>query len=155
MSKADRISGSFWLIFATIVCIASYRLGLGSLNQPGPGFIFFWIGIILCAMSLTVLLRSRRGRAIPDSGKTVSEKANVKKIILVSLSVFVYTLLLEKLGFIADTFLLFAFLLGIIEKKGWRVTLTASLLVTLAAHLVFNIWLNTQLPQGLFSLLIF
>ncbi len=155
MNKADRVSGGFWLIFAVIVCIESYRLGLGSLHQPGPGFIFFWTGIILGIMSLTVLLWSRSGKGQAVSEKTVSGKVNVIKIILVSLSVFVYTVLMEKLGFIADTFLLFAFLLGIIEKKGWFLTILASVLVTLAAYLIFDVWLKTQLPQGLFSLLIF
>jgi hypothetical protein len=31
----------FWLLFSLITCMESYRLSLGSINQPGPGFFPF------------------------------------------------------------------------------------------------------------------
>ncbi len=155
MGKADRISGSFWLIFAVIVCIESYRLGLGTLYRPGPGFLFFWAGIFLGIMSLVVFLRAGSSKTEGDSEKGIFGRANLKKICIVLISVFLYTLLLEDIGFIPLTLLLFAFLLGIIERKGWLMSILTSVIVTFTAYLLFNTWLKTQLPKGLFGFLRF
>lgn len=155
MDKADRISGSFWLIFAVIVCIESYRLGLGTLRSPGPGFLFFWTGIVLSIMSLVLLSGVLRSKRAKDLKKPILGKVDLKKIILVLVSVFLYTLLMEILGFIPVTLLLFALLLGIIEKKGWLITIVTSVIVTFTAYLLFNTWLKTQLPKGLFGFLRF
>ncbi len=148
MGKVDRISGSFWLIFAVIVSIESYRLGLGTLHRPGPGFLYFWTGIFLGIMSLVILIRARGIKKIGKSEEPIFGSVNVMKIILILLSLFLYALLMERLGFILITLLLFVFLLGVIEKKGWFFTIFLSFAVTGVTHLIFDIWLKSQLPRG-------
>jgi putative tricarboxylic transport membrane protein len=155
MRKADRISGTFWLIFALVTIIESYRLGLGNLLQPGPGFIFFWAGILLGIMSLVILIKTfiRVGEA--EAEKPTLGGVSYTKIIMVSLGVFLYALLLEFLGFVIVTTLLFVFILGVVEKKKWLFTIVSSILVTVAAYLIFQTWLETQLPKGIFGFLRF
>ena len=148
MSKADRISGIFWLIFALFVSIESYRLGLGTLYHPGPGFLFFWAAIVLGIMSLIILVRAWRNRESEEARNHHFGKLNIKKMILVMISVLLYALLMEKLGFIPITFLLFIFLLGVVEKKKWFFTIFTSVLVTGLTYLIFEIWLKSQLPKG-------
>ena len=46
----SRVGSLFWLAIGVYVAIHSYQLGLGHLNHPGPGFIFF-----LAALLLTIL----------------------------------------------------------------------------------------------------
>ena len=148
MARADLISGFFWLIFGCVFGIESYRLGLGSLRHPGPGFLFFWVSVFLVALSLAVLIQVRRKRKAETSPREGAKRISFKKIILVLLSVFVYALFMEKAGFILLTFLLFAFLLGVVERKGWVFTILTSAAVTLSAYLIFEVWLKTQLPMG-------
>jgi len=155
MNKADRISGIFWLIFAVIVSIESRRMGLGTLHQPGPGFLFFWAGILLAIMSLIILIRARITRKKAGTRGLIFGGQKIGKIILVLISVFLYVLLMEKLGFIVVTFLLFLFLLGIVEKKDWGLTILTSLGVTVAAYLIFETALQSQLPKGILGFLIF
>ncbi len=155
MGRADRISGSFWLIFSVIVCIESYGMGLGTLYRPGPGFLFFWTGIFLGIMSLLVLLKAGSSKTEGDSKRAIFGHVNLKKILVVLISVFLYTLLLEKIGFIPLTLLLFVFLLGIIEGRGWLMTILTSVIVTFTAYLLFDTWLKTQLPKGLLGFLRF
>jgi putative tricarboxylic transport membrane protein len=155
MGKADRISGTFWLIFALVTIIESYRLGLGNLLQPGPGFIFFWAGILLGIMSLVILIKTFIKVGEAEAEKPTLGGVSYTKIILVSLGVFLYALLLEFLGFVIVTTLLFVFILGVVEKKKWLFTIASSILVTVAAYLIFQTWLETQLPKGLFGFLRF
>lgn len=152
MSKADRISGIFWLIFSVFISIESYNLGLGSLLKPGPGFFFFWTGVLLGIMSLVVILRSRR---LGEAKEPIFGKINIVKILLVLILLFLYALLMEKIGFILVTLGLFILLLGMIEKKRWAFTLFASFVVTLITYLIFEIGLKSQLPKGLLEFLRF
>lgn len=148
MSKSDRISGIFWLIFSVFVTIESYRLGLGTLHHPGPGFLFFWAAIVLGIMSLIIFIRAWRNRESEEARIHHFGKLNIKKMILVMISVLLYALLMEKLGFIPITFLLFIFLLGVVERKKWFFTISTSVLVTALTYLIFEIWLKSQLPKG-------
>lgn len=148
MGKADRISGIFWLAFAVFVIIESYRLGLGTLHQPGPGFLFFWAAIILGILSLVIYIRAWGSKKSVESEIHNLGKLNIGKVILVLPSLFLYALLMKKLGFIPMTLLLFIFLLRIVERKGWFFTIFTSVVVTFLAYLLFETWLQSQLPKG-------
>ena len=155
MSKADRISGIFWLLFSVFISIGSYRLGLGSLHQPGPGFLFFWTAAAMGILSIAVIVRAWTGRKAEEPGGPIFGRENVLKIILVLLALFLYAFFMETLGFIPITLLLFIFLLGMIEKKRWGFTVLVSVAVTGVSYLVFEIWLKSQLPKGLLEFLRF
>ncbi len=148
MGKADRISGLFWLTFSLFFSHSAYKLGMGTLHQPGPGFFFFWAGIVVALLSLSVVVKSF-GKRAPDGEKgSIFGKANVGKVGFVLLSLFLYALLMEPLGFPIVTLILFLFLLGVIEKKGWLFAVLVSLAVTGIAYLVFEVGLQSQLPKG-------
>jgi putative tricarboxylic transport membrane protein len=155
MIRADRISGIFWLCFAVLVIIQSYHLGLGTLHKPGPGFLFFWVNIVLGIMSLIVLIRAWVSKKEEGPQPAIFGRQNVAKIIFVLISLFVYALLMETVGFIPITLLLFIYLLGIIEKKRWFYTIFVSVVVTVISYLIFETWLQSQLPKGLLGFLRF
>ena len=150
MGKADRISGSFWFIFSVFISYESYKLGLGGLRHPGPGFFFFWTGIVTAILSLVVIVRSFKKR--PGEGEEANPSIfgtwNRTKLVLVLASLFLYALLMEWLGFLIVTLLLFIFLLGAIEKKRWPIVVLVSLIVTALSYLIFEVGLQSQLPKG-------
>jgi putative tricarboxylic transport membrane protein len=155
MGKADRISGSFWFIFSMFVSYHSYKLGMGTLHQPGPGFLFFWTGIFVGILSLTVILRSFGKRPPEEAQESVFQKWKVTKVVLVLIALFIYGLLMEWLGFIIVTLLLFLFILRVVEKKKWLFTVLVSLTVTAISYLLFETGLQSQLPKGLLEFLRF
>lgn len=150
MGKADRISGTFLFLFSLFIAVESCRMGLGTLRVPGPGFITFWAAVAVGIMSVAVVIRAwpagGKGR-----GETLGfEKRSLQKIGLVILFLFLYAFTMESLGFIPVTLLLFALILGRIERKPWLLVAVVSIVVTAIAYLVFNIWLQSQLPEGIF-----
>ena len=153
MGKADRISGFFWLCFSILMIIQSYRLGLGKINQPGPGFLFFWVNIILGIMSLVVLFKAWVGKKKEGPQPALFAGERMSKILLVLVALFIYVLLMETIGFLPLTFLLFVYFLGIIEKKKWFFTVFVSLVVTVISYLIFQIWLQCMLPYGVCAFL--
>ena len=155
MSKADRISGIFWLFFSGLICIESYRMGLGTLHQPGPGFLFFWTAVTMGILSIVIFVRAWVSKKAGGPEGSIFGKENVLKIIFVLLSLFLYAFFMETLGFIPVTLLLFIFLLKMIEKKRLGFTIFVSVVVTGISYLIFEIWLQSQLPKGLLGFLRF
>jgi putative tricarboxylic transport membrane protein len=155
MGKSDRVSGSFWFLFCLFIIYQSYKLGLGNLYQPGPGFLFFWAGIVVAIMALVVVVQSFRARSAEEVKEAPTGKRAATKVVLVLASLFLYALLMEYLGFFIVTFLLFMFLLGVIEKKKWWFAVLVSVAVTLFAYLVFETALQSQLPKGILGFLRF
>jgi putative tricarboxylic transport membrane protein len=155
MSRADRISGIFWLLFSAFISIDSYRMGLGTLHQPGPGFLFFWTAVVMGILSIVIFVRAWVGKNAEGPESSIFGKENVLKIIFVLLSLFLYAFFMETLGFIPVTLLLFIFLLRMIEKKRLGFTIFVSVVVTGISYLIFEIWLKSQLPKGLLEFLRF
>jgi putative tricarboxylic transport membrane protein len=155
MGRADRISGIFWLCFAVLTIIQSYHLGLGTLHKPGPGFLFFWVNLILVILSLIVLIRAWVGKREEGPQPAIFGGQNVSKIAFVLISLFLYAILMEPVGFILITLLFFLFILKIIEKKRWFYTVFVSVVVTVISYLIFETWLQSQLPKGLLEFLRF
>jgi putative tricarboxylic transport membrane protein len=155
MKRADRLSGIFWFLFSVFVSVESYGLGLGNLHEPGPGFLCFWTGIAMAIMSIAVLIRAWTPLETAMAEGPIFGKKNLLKITSVVLALFLYAFFMEVLGFIPITLLLFLFLLGMIERKRWKLTLLVSLVVTGLSYLVFEVWLKAQLPKGLLAFLRF
>jgi hypothetical protein len=62
-----------------------------------------------------------------------------------------FALLLNLLGFLICTFLFMFILLKKTKIYGWKVVLGWSLGTAVVMHLVFDVWLQAQLPRGLLT----
>lgn len=145
---ADSASAFFWIVVGILACYGATGLGLGSVTEPGAGFIFFWSGLILAVLSFAVLVQSLR-----STENTVQETAEInwQKIALVLLSLLLYGVFLERLGFVLSTFLLMSFLLGWIEGTNWARSLAVASAAALASYAIFELWLRIRLPKGIFG----
>ena len=140
--------GLFWIAAGLLACYGATRLGLGSVTEPGAGFIFFWSGLILVVLSLIVLADSVRSSA--DTAPEMGEM-NWTKIALVLLSLLLYAFFLERLGFVLTTFVLLSFLLGWIEGTNWLRSFGVASAATLGSFAIFELWLKIRLPKGIFG----
>jgi putative tricarboxylic transport membrane protein len=136
----------FWVALGTLVCYGATQLGLGSVTEPGSGFIFFWSGLILVILSLMALAESLR------SSEEIAQETgqmNWVKIGLVLLSLVLYAFFLERLGFVVTTFVLLTFLLSRIERTSWARSLGVASAAALGSFAIFELWLKIRLPKGI------
>lgn len=152
MKQRDIISSLFWMVLGIGICYEGYGLGLGSLHDPGSGFIFFWSGIIMIGLSLTILIRSIRKRAIVGELKTLWSQIRWKKVLSVLCALFLYAYLFVPLGFILSTILLLIFLFKAVEPQRWSWAILGAVISTLAAYGIFHLWLRSPLPKGLLGM---
>jgi putative tricarboxylic transport membrane protein len=147
--SSDRVASIIWLIFGLVLAEESYRLNIGKFNKPDSGLFPFLVGLSLILLSSMLLVQTFINKS---EKRAEEEKLNYRNIILCILSLYAYTLIFEWLGFIPSTFFLVAFLLKIIEKKGWLLVITASCLISIASYVLFAVWLQAPLPKGIFGI---
>jgi putative tricarboxylic transport membrane protein len=151
MSKEEG-SSLVWLGLAVLICIGSLRLSLGSFQNPGPGFFPFIAGLVLGVLAAMVYFQARRAAssAKENKGPLWTNPGGVKKIVLTTLALLAYVVGMEYLGFLISTFIFLAFLLRTIEPQRWGLVILESLLASGISYFVFEIWLQAQLPRGIF-----
>lgn len=151
MREYDQIISSIILIIVGfIVCLGSMRIGFGTFNAPGPGFLPFLAGVFLVLCSLPILIKAsfEKKPKVAYPQKPVNLRKSIKAII----GFFAYTLLLSTLGYAIGTFLLMLFLFKGVENLKWRWAVITAVLTVLASYILFDFWLQCMLPKGLFDL---
>ncbi len=95
-------------------------LGLGSMREPGSGFLSFLAGCFICCMAAIVLVESflqkKEARAKLSS---LWAGVNWRRPLIISFLVLGFILFLERLGFFLSSFLLIFILLKTVEKFSW------------------------------------
>lgn len=154
MKRLDVWSGVFWLFISIFISINSIKLGIGSIDNPGPGFIFLCGALVLGTLSILVLLLALASKERDVTGSWISEFENVNwlKVIFVLLSLTIYAMTIEWLGFLISTILLIGFLLRSIEAKRWHVVVFVAFSSAFLTYLIFEVWLKTKLPKGIFGI---
>ena len=56
MNLRNQWSGLFWLVFSIFVCVDAVRMGRGSFQVPGPGFLPFWSGVVVGILAILLLV---------------------------------------------------------------------------------------------------
>ena len=152
MKKYHTIVIAFWIGLSLFVTLLSYRLGLGRLQSPGPGMLPFILGMLLFIISLYLLIVSYPKRTAKQEASTEkSDGTDFVKLGSVLLSLLVYTLLLETLGYLIGTFLLLIVLFRSAGSNRWRSVIIASALTVFLTYFVFNSF-GLRFPMGILQL---
>jgi putative tricarboxylic transport membrane protein len=149
MLNNDQGSSAFWFFIGLIIIFASIPLDLGKVRTPGTGFMPFLTGIAICSFSVIGFFHATVGNGKGKKWKNFLKGVRWEKPLLAMASLVVYAFLLEKLGFLLDTILLIAFLLKAIEPQKWLIIILGALFTSAAMYIIFQVWLQVQLPAGI------
>ncbi len=148
--RVDQVSAVVWLLVGAAIVNESRKLDYEAEFGFGPGFLPFWIGVATVILALILLGQSTLNRA--EVGLEFPTGHAARQISIVVASLFVFALLAEKVGFMICVALLFMFLLVVVERKGWRISLVITAASTFTFWAIFVGALHVQLPAGLLSL---
>ena len=143
--RKDRKSSLFWGFLGALTILSACRFGLGTLTNPGPGFMPFLGGLIMVVLAIVLHLQSLRSDA--EGEKELVQIGNYR-ILLSILCLILYSLFFRRIGFISATFLLLTLLLQIYERKSWLTSAFVSLVAITISYMIFVVWLKVQLPKG-------
>jgi hypothetical protein len=146
MRRWERIAAAFLIFLGVGAAILAYRMDLGNLHHPGPGFFPFCLSTFLAALGFIYFLTRLGSDSKPER---LWEKGVLVRPFLAALVMFVYAVLMGELGFFSTSFLFFLAWLIIIEREKWLTICLVSIIGTLSFYLVFTVFLKVPLPKGL------
>ena len=149
MLRWDRIASLVVLVCGAILVFGALRMELGSLTQPGPGFLPLGAAGLLAALALAYAVSSFR-RA-PDGVESPWPKQNRTTLIVVVASLALFCATVSIAGYIPSTFVLMVILFLVADPGKWLAALIKAALSTAVTYFVFDKLLMIQFPTGLFG----
>lgn len=150
LNNSEFWTGMLGLALGVFVLRAGIKLKLGTVNDPGSGFMLFYVGLLMCAFAASIILA-----AVNEGGPSFGSRwqnAQWSKPVLIIVCLIAYAFALEPLGFLIATIPLMLLLLRIVDPVRW------TLAIPLAVAAPFGVWwvlkhgLSIMLPTGMFEI---
>lgn len=143
-------SGLASLALSLFVLWSGFDMGMGTINDPGSGYVLVYAGLLMILFSLIMLYS-----AVKDGGPTFlslwRDVLWTKPLIVIALLI-AFTLAFETLGFLISTIVLLIVLLRVIDPVPWVRAISIAVLVPLVCWYVLVKLLLIQLPSGIFQI---
>ncbi len=150
LDNSEFWSGAVWLALGAFVTWSGVKLGIGRINDPGSGFMLFYVGILMCVFSVTIMIA-----AISEGSAgfgALWAGANWRKPLTIMICLAVFAVALEPLGFLLSTIPLLLVLLRAIDPVRWTLTIPIGVLAPLFVWWVLKKALLIQLPSGILEI---
>lgn len=150
LKNNDRVTSLLLAVLGSYVAFEGYALKIGSLQDPKPGFLVFWAGILLAGLSLMLLIKTFRS---PGAGSISPWKGlQWQKGLKIVIYLIVYVAVFKWLGFLISTFLLLLFLFKSLESQRWGTALLLSAVTTILCFFIFGYFLELRFPLGVLKM---
>ncbi|KQT12831.1 MAG: tripartite tricarboxylate transporter TctB family protein [Bradyrhizobium sp.] len=150
LSNSELWGGLIGLALGGFVIWSGLKLRLGTINDPGSGYVLFYTGILMCVFASAIIVS-----AITEGGPTLASRwENVRwsKPLLLIACLIAFSLALEPLGFLLSSIPLMLLLLRLIDPVRWTLAVPIAVLVPVCMWWVLKRLLLIQLPSGLFGI---
>ena len=149
MKVLTLVSSLVLIGISTFVFFSSLSLGIGKLQNPGPGFMPFLASILVFTLSVFVFVKGIQGE---KGGPSPLNRKRLPKPTLLVMAILAYSFLLDSLGFLISIFLLLFAMFSMEEPQKWRKNIVLSAIVVMISLLIFKKWLGVRFPAGIFSI---
>ena len=143
----DRVAGMALVLIGFITLWESRVFPLGSLRRPGPAYMPVVVAALLLIFGVAVFAMGGRARRLAELAWPEWRHA---------LAIFgacgFAAWGLERLGYRLTMAVVVAFLLLVVERKGWALGLALTAVMAWGSFFVFDTLLRVPLPRGPFGL---
>jgi hypothetical protein len=151
MLRTDRIAGGALGLLGLFVLWESLasarRLPLGTLRNPGPAYVPVLLALTLVLFGALIAVAGARSPRLRETDWREWRSA----IAIFAVCAFA-ALMLERLGYRITVTALLLVLVGVVERRGLVFTLAFSLALAAGTYFVFDTLLRVPLPRGPFGL---
>ena len=139
--RSDQVSGLLLLALALYLAWMNRAYPIGTLSEPGPGYVPLLLAVFMGAMGLLVALSGGKSTALAALEWTEAKRAIA---LLVACGVAAYAL--ERLGYRITMAALLVFFLGVMERRNPMMVVLAGVGFSLITYYVFATLLRVPLP---------
>jgi putative tricarboxylic transport membrane protein len=141
--RSDQFSGLMLLALALYVGWENREYPIGTLMEPGPGYLPLLLVIFLGAVGLLIALWGIKSPPLASIRWNDARRA-----ILILLACGLATVALERIGYRITIMALMIFLLGVLERKGPVAVVLVSVGFSLISFYVVGDLLHVPLPRS-------
>ena len=139
--RSDQVSGLMLVVLALYVWWMNRAYPIGSLSEPGPGYVPLLLAIFMGAMGLLVALSG--GKSMPLVAMQWTE---AKRAIALLIACGVAAYALERLGYRITMAALLIFFLGVMERRKPMMVAMVGIGFSLVTFYLFATLLRVPLP---------
>ncbi len=150
LNNSELWGGLIGLALGIFVIRSGIKLKLGSINDPGSGYVLFYTGILMCLFALTITIA-----AVTEGGPSFGsrwEGARWTKPLTIIACLTAFSFALDPLGFLLSAVPLMVLLLRVVDPVRWSLTIPIAVLAPLGMWWVLKRALLIQLPSGIFEI---
>ena len=145
--RTDHVTGIAFVVLALLIGWENRVYPLGSLSDPGPGYLPLMLAAGLGVLGVLIALRAKSSALFDTLNWTEARRGTVM-LVACGLAVFV----LERIGYRLTMIVLLWFMLGVVERKRLLPTLSVACGFAFISYYLFATLLKVQLPTGLWGL---
>jgi len=143
----DRAAGLALVLIGLVAAVESRAFPLGTLHRPGPAFTPLLLALLLIAFGVGLFAMGSRAPRLTDVGWHEWRHAAA---IFGACAFTAWGI--ERLGYRLTMAAVVAFLLLVVERRGWALGLALTVAVAWGSFLLFDTLLHVPLPRGPFGL---
>ena len=150
LNNSELWGGLIGLALGIFVIRSGLKLKLGTINDPGSGYVLFYTGILMCAFAATIIVA-----ALTEGGPTFGSRwkdARWAKPVIIIACLTAFAFALEPFGYLLSSIPLMLLLLRVVDPVRWQLAVPIAVLVPLGMWWVLKRLLLIQLPSGIFEL---
>ena len=141
-SQKDFFSGLMFMGVGVAFAWGATTYNVGSGARMGPGYFPFWLGIVLVALGVVVLLQSLSGKGVADR----IPRWDIKTLLWILGSVVLFGLLLQPLGLVLSLVVLVLVSSMASHEFSWKGAVGTALVMVLLSLAAFVYGLKLQFP---------
>jgi hypothetical protein len=141
--KSDRVSGLVLLVLAGWIVWLNSEFPLGTLADPGPGYVPLLLALGLGVIGLLVAFFGGDSEPLRAIRWTEARRA-----VVILIACAVLTFALERIGYRLSVFAFLVFFLGVVERKKPVPMLLVSAGFSIVSFHVVAVMLGVPLPRG-------
>ncbi|MCX5734694.1 MAG: tripartite tricarboxylate transporter TctB family protein [candidate division NC10 bacterium] len=158
MKTYDTLFAGLFLAAGIVYEVMAFRMPLGRIGQPGPGYFPTIVGAFLVLTAAACLIQAlavgRRGSPTEEAAEDAAPAQSARqtgKTWLLLIFLVLYVLALQPVGFpIALTVFLVASI-WVFGYRKWLPVAGIAVALTVISYLTFVVWLKVPLPLGILS----
>jgi putative tricarboxylic transport membrane protein len=143
VNSADRVTAALLLAFAVAFTGTALKYyPYWTETGPGQGFLPIWLGGVMAALALLMLLRRSRNETLQwPRGE------GLRHMLVLLAATVVFVAVLKTLGMMISTAAYLAFVVWFLGRHRWWITLGVAAGAALLNWLVFVHWLRVPFPE--------
>jgi len=144
----DSISSGLFFLLGLFICLYSLTQKIGTLAAPDSGLMPLLSGAAICILALIGFAWAAMRKQPGEPPRPLFRGYAWRRSLFTLGALLAFLFLMKPLGFFLATIFFIGFLLRTIVPQRWAVVGIVAVLTAFFTYLIFEIWLQAQLPRG-------